>query len=69
MSCAYKTAKMYWRLQSLYSILEKYYLLFQMISKYLANTHAATHNQYNMELLDVFALDHEKKSFTDVGNR
>lgn len=42
---------------------------FKMIAKYLENTHAATHNQYHMELLDVFALDHEKKSFTDVGNR
>ena len=40
-----------------------------MIAKYLENTHAVTHNQYHMELLDVFALDHEKKSFTDVGNR
>lgn len=41
----------------------------QMISKYLKNTHASTHNQYDMELLDVFALEHEKKDFTDVGNR
>lgn len=40
-----------------------------MISKYLENTHASTHNQYDMELLDVFALEHEKKDFTDVGNR
>lgn len=42
---------------------------FKMISKYLKNTHASTHNQYDMELLDVFALEHEKKDFTDVGNR
>lgn len=40
-----------------------------MIAKYLENTHATTHNQYHMELLDVFALEHEKKAFTDVGNR
>ena len=40
-----------------------------MISKYLKNTHASTHNQYDTELLDVFALEHEKKDFTDVGNR
>ena len=40
-----------------------------MIAKYLENTHATTHNQYHMELLDVFALEHEKKTFTDVGNR
>ena len=46
------------------------FLLFlKMIAKYLENTHALTHNQYHMELLDVFAVDHEKKSFTDVGNR
>ena len=40
-----------------------------MIAKYLENTHATTHNQYHMELQDVFALEHEKKAFTDVGNR
>lgn len=40
-----------------------------MISKYLKNTHASTHNQYDTELLDVFALEHEKKDFADVGNR
>jgi len=40
-----------------------------MIAKYLENTHATSHNQYHMELLDVFALEHEKKTFTDVGNR
>ena len=40
-----------------------------MVDKYLDNTHAVTHNQYRMELLDVFALEHEKKAFTDVGNR
>lgn len=42
---------------------------FKMIAKYLENTHASTHNQYHMELLDVFSLEHEKKAFTDVGNR
>ena len=42
---------------------------FQVIAKYLENTHAETHNQYHMELLDVFELDRGKKSFTDVGNR
>lgn len=42
---------------------------FKMIGKYLENTHADTHNQYHMELLDVFALDRGKKSFSDVGNR
>ena len=41
----------------------------KMIAKYLENTHATTHNQYHMELLDVFALEHEKKGFTDVGNK
>ena len=40
-----------------------------MIAKYLENTHASTHNQYHMELLDVFALEKETKAFTDVGNR
>lgn len=42
---------------------------FKVIAKYLENTHAETHNQYHMELLDVFELDRGKKSFTDVGNR
>ena len=41
----------------------------QMIEKYLQNSHATTHNQYGMKLLSVFALNHEKQSFKDVGNR
>lgn len=44
---------------------------FKMIEQYLHNTHAATHSQYKMKLLDVFDTSKhgEKERFTDVGNR
>ena len=42
-----------------------------MIEKYLQNTHAATHNQYKMKLLDVFDVTKhgEMDGFKDLGNR
>jgi hypothetical protein len=40
-----------------------------MVEQYLLNTHAQTHNQYNMEVVDVFAVQHQKENFVDVGNR
>ena len=45
--------------------------MFQMIDKYLQNTHAATHNQYKMKILDVFdmAKHGEAGKFNDCGNR
>ncbi|XP_047132029.1 poly [ADP-ribose] polymerase 2 isoform X1 [Hydra vulgaris] len=44
---------------------------FQMITKYTQNTHAKTHNQYKMEVTDVFVCNDEKQNtnFIDVGNR
>lgn len=45
--------------------------LSQMIEDYVENTHAATHNQYKMKVLDVFGIEKqsESKNFKDVGNR
>ena len=42
-----------------------------MIETYVANTHAPTHNQYTMKVLNVFATEKEGEtsSFKDVGNR
>ncbi len=42
-----------------------------MIEDYVKNTHASTHNQYKMKVMDVFAVnkDRENKQFNDVGNR
>ncbi len=42
-----------------------------MIEDYVRNTHASTHNQYKMKVMDVFAVnkDREDKQFNDVGNR
>jgi len=42
-----------------------------MINSYLQNTHATTHNQYKMKLLDVFkmAKHGEKEVFKDLGNK
>ncbi|KAH3770057.1 poly [ADP-ribose] polymerase 2-like [Dreissena polymorpha] len=44
---------------------------YTMINQYLQNTHATTHNQYSMKILDMFCLDKhgEAKQFNDVGNR
>jgi len=41
-----------------------------MVEDYLKNTHASTHNQYKMKLLDVFAVNKEEEAtkFLDVGN-
>ena len=45
--------------------------LFGLIEKYVKQTHAKTHNQYRMEVTDVFEMERngEKEAFTDVGNR
>ncbi len=42
-----------------------------MIEDFLRNTHAATHNQYKMELTDVYEVtkDGEENRFVDCGNR
>ncbi|KXJ26869.1 Poly [ADP-ribose] polymerase 2 [Exaiptasia diaphana] len=42
---------------------------FKLVEQYLLNTHAKTHNQYNLELVDVFALKHHNEDFKDLGNR
>uniref|UniRef100_A0A0B7ABP7 Poly [ADP-ribose] polymerase n=1 Tax=Arion vulgaris TaxID=1028688 RepID=A0A0B7ABP7_9EUPU len=44
---------------------------FKLIDKYLKQTHASTHNQYKMELIDVFVCDKEGEdaNFQDYGNR
>lgn len=45
--------------------------LFGLIEKYVKQTHAKTHNQYRMEVTDVFEMERcgEKEAFNDVGNR
>lgn len=45
--------------------------LFSLVEKYVRQTHAKTHSQYRMEVLDVFEMDRsgEKEAFRDVGNR
>ncbi|KAK3741942.1 hypothetical protein RRG08_024688 [Elysia crispata] len=44
---------------------------FKLINRYLQETHAATHKQYKMELLELFDCDREgeKANFVDHGNR
>ncbi|GFO25409.1 poly [ADP-ribose] polymerase, partial [Plakobranchus ocellatus] len=44
---------------------------FQLVNKYLLETHASTHNQYKMELLELFDCDREGEgaAFLDYGNR
>lgn len=42
-----------------------------MINEYLQNTHAATHNQYKMQIEDVFKLEKENEAeqFIDHSNK
>ncbi|XP_053402809.1 poly [ADP-ribose] polymerase 2-like [Mercenaria mercenaria] len=43
---------------------------FKMVETYLQNTHAKTHNQYKMKIIDIFDVSKhgEKERFNDVGN-
>ena len=45
------------------------YYVQQMIEKYVQNSHGATHNQYGMKVLSVFAVKRDGQNFKDVGNR
>jgi poly [ADP-ribose] polymerase len=41
---------------------------YKLIELYVNTTHAKTHNQYTLNVLDVFTID-KKSPYTDVGNR
>ncbi|KAI0225557.1 Poly [ADP-ribose] polymerase 2 [Lamellibrachia satsuma] len=43
----------------------------KVIEEYLQNTHAATHNQYSMQIEEIYSInkDSEKDNFQDYGNR
>lgn len=45
--------------------------IFGLINKYLQSTHATTHQQYKMQIEEIFEVDreNEKKEFRDVGNK
>ncbi|UJR31675.1 hypothetical protein I4U23_019156 [Adineta vaga] len=45
--------------------------IYQLIDKYLQSTHASTHQQYKMQIEDIFEVDrdNEKQVFDDVGNK
>ena len=44
---------------------------FKLIEEYTQNTHAKTHNQYKMQVVDVFECSDSRQyeKFNDVGNR
>ncbi len=44
---------------------------FALVDKYMQQTHAKTHNQYSLQLVDLFAVDRDREAeqFKDVGNR
>ena len=46
-------------------------LTFALMAKYMTQTHASTHRQYKMTLVDLFEVDRkgEGEAFRDVGNR
>ncbi len=45
--------------------------IYILIDKYLQSTHASTHQQYKMQIEDIFEIEkeNEKKVFNDVGNK
>jgi poly [ADP-ribose] polymerase len=45
--------------------------IYQIIDKYLQSTHASTHQQYKMQIEDIFEVEKEgeKEGFNDVGNK
>ncbi|CAF0966657.1 unnamed protein product [Adineta ricciae] len=45
--------------------------MYKLIDKYLQSTHAATHQQYKMQIEDIFTVEREgeKEAFNDVGNK
>ena len=45
--------------------------IYRLIEKYLHSTHASTHQQYEMEIEEIFQVDkeYEKEMFNDVGNK
>ncbi len=45
--------------------------IYILINQYLQSTHAATHQQYKMQIEQIFAIekDNEKDLFHDVGNK
>ena len=45
--------------------------MFKIIEDYLLKTHAPTHNNYKLKLIDIFEAtkDNESHNFKDVGNR
>lgn len=51
--------------------LEKEEKMYALINKYLQSTHASTHQQYKMQIEEIFRIerDDEKESIKDVGNR
>lgn len=63
--------RQYHALKCQLNIVEKSEDEFKMVSEYLKNTHAATHNHYSMEILDLFAVDKEgeKAVFKKLSNR
>lgn len=50
---------------------EKDQKIYQIIEQYLQTTHASTHQQYQMQIEEIFEMDkeNEKEQFNDVGNK
>jgi poly [ADP-ribose] polymerase len=45
--------------------------IYKIIDKYLQSTHATTHQQYKMQIEEIFEVEKEgeKETFNDVGNK
>ncbi len=51
--------------------IEKTENIYLLINKYLQSTHASTHQQYKMEIEQIFEIEkeNEKELFNDLGNK
>ena len=43
--------------------------VFALVEKYVRQTHAPTHKQYRLEVMELFEVDRQEENFKDVGNR
>jgi poly [ADP-ribose] polymerase len=45
--------------------------IYKLIDKYLQSTHATTHQQYKMQIEEIFEVEREgeKQTFNDIGNK
>lgn len=49
--------------------MNKSHEMYEILANYLQSTHASTHSQYSMQLLDIFSCDKDEGEASTVGNK